>query len=61
MNSEGFLFGKFLLGFVFVLGLVFPIGRGCTRNGFCGGSLCGRVGNIFLMGADLGGVLILAK
>ena len=59
--SKGFLFGKFLLGFVFVLGLAFSIGRDCVGNKFCEGGHCGRVGNLCWMGAGLGGVLTLAE
>ena len=61
MNSAGFLFGKFLLGFVFVLGLGFPIGQGYAGNGFCGGGLCGLVGILYWMGVRQGGDPILTE
>ena len=41
VNSTSFFAGKFLLGLVLASGLMFPVGRDCMGNEFCGGGLYG--------------------
>ena len=41
VNSTSFFAGKFLLGLVLASGLMFPMGRDCMGNEFCGGGLYG--------------------